>query len=56
MIFIISCIVIYGSGILSEHYLRKKFEIADRKGFMYKSVNKLQRWVERNFLVIFLIV
>lgn len=55
IIFIISCIVIYGLGILSERYLRKKFGIEERKGFTYKSVNKLQRWVERSFLVTFLI-
>ncbi|QCR31097.1 DUF4181 domain-containing protein [Lysinibacillus sp. SGAir0095] len=55
MIFIISSIVIFGLGILSDHYLRKKFGIENRKGFSFKSVNKLQRWVERGFIVIFLI-
>ncbi|MFP3919228.1 DUF4181 domain-containing protein [Lysinibacillus telephonicus] len=54
--FIISSIIIFGLGILSEIYIRKKFGIEKREGFIYKGVNELQRWVEGSILVIFLIL
>lgn len=55
MNFIISSIVIFGVGILSERFLRKKFKIEERKDIIYQGVNKFQRWVEGSLLIIFLI-
>ena len=55
MNFIIPSIVIFGVGILSERFLRKKFEIEKRKGIIYKGVNRFQRWIEGSLIIIFLI-
>lgn len=56
MNFIISAIVILCLGILSERYLRKKFDIEKRKGFIYKGANKFHRWTEGSLLIIVLIL